>query len=625
MKYLSQLQLHEVLAKLLRYNMFFSTTFLVLKKNEIPIGSVKQLTLDAENRLFLRQHYKIHPESNYFFRVMRQNNLKKDWLKPNYASTGLQSINTQTFRDAIIHEPTDNRWGWSQDYVEQLVNRLPRGQKIPLFHLAAWLYKDEHWADEASRSDIQNQMIEEYRLTEKELDLLFETLDSSLNEEQAFQDSTIDWIDFLESFSVPPDVPLSTSGILTYLETRDVGPAPHLEMYPSERLNLLTGDNGLGKTFVLDLSWWALTGDWVEQPATPFRLPSVQRPQIRYSVERRSAMRPITAVYSYPRRAWSIDDNQPTLSGLVVYARLDGSFAIWDPMNHALSHSQSGGYRWPGLKFTRDEVWHGSNFIEGLIRDWTRWQQRPDLFPAFDTFRSILSHVYPPDLGELTIAEPVRLPGIPREIPALSHPYGDVPILYESAGVRRIITLAYLLAWVWNQHVIEANLQGRPQEGQMVVLVDEIEAHLHPKWQRMILPGLMEVGNDLHSELSVQWIIASHSPLILASAESTWDPELDRLFHLDMNNEGKVTFEAAEFFKRGTVDSWLSSEVFDIAQPGSIGREESIRIALALQTKDQATPSEVQEVTDQLKQNLPDEDPFWVRWIFFAEAFGVHL
>ena len=46
----------------------------------------------------------------------------------------------------------------------------------------------------------------------------------------------------------------------------------------------------------------------------------------------------------------------------------------------------------------------------------------------------------------------------------------------------------------------------------MIVLVDEAEAHLHPKWQRVILPALLGISSDLNQELSVQWVIASHSP-----------------------------------------------------------------------------------------------------------------
>ena len=48
--------------------------------------------------------------------------------------------------------------------------------------------------------------------------------------------------------------------MLKSLELRDVGPADHLEIDFAPRVNLITGDNGLGKSFLLDVAWWALTG-----------------------------------------------------------------------------------------------------------------------------------------------------------------------------------------------------------------------------------------------------------------------------------------------------------------------------------------------------------------------------
>ena len=39
-----------------------------------------------------------------------------------------------------------------------------------------------------------------------------------------------------------------------------LGPAESLELQFGERLSVLTGDNGLGKSFVLEVAWWALTG-----------------------------------------------------------------------------------------------------------------------------------------------------------------------------------------------------------------------------------------------------------------------------------------------------------------------------------------------------------------------------
>jgi hypothetical protein len=45
--------------------------------------------------------------------------------------------------------------------------------------------------------------------------------------------------------------------MLSSLELVAVGPAPRLRMELAPRLNVLTGDNGLGKTFLLDVAWWA--------------------------------------------------------------------------------------------------------------------------------------------------------------------------------------------------------------------------------------------------------------------------------------------------------------------------------------------------------------------------------
>ena len=50
--------------------------------------------------------------------------------------------------------------------------------------------------------------------------------------------------------------------MLNQLELEGVGPAQHLTIDFKPRLNFLTGDNGLGKSFVLDIAWWVLTRTW---------------------------------------------------------------------------------------------------------------------------------------------------------------------------------------------------------------------------------------------------------------------------------------------------------------------------------------------------------------------------
>jgi len=41
-----------------------------------------------------------------------------------------------------------------------------------------------------------------------------------------------------------------------------VGPVRDLSASFGERLNVITGDNGLGKSFLLDVCFWSLTGTW---------------------------------------------------------------------------------------------------------------------------------------------------------------------------------------------------------------------------------------------------------------------------------------------------------------------------------------------------------------------------
>ena len=42
--------------------------------------------------------------------------------------------------------------------------------------------------------------------------------------------------------------------MLSYLKLTNVGPSPEMEIHFKPRMSFLTGDNGLGKTFLLDMS-----------------------------------------------------------------------------------------------------------------------------------------------------------------------------------------------------------------------------------------------------------------------------------------------------------------------------------------------------------------------------------
>lgn len=56
--------------------------------------------------------------------------------------------------------------------------------------------------------------------------------------------------------------------MLEWLKLENVGPAPKFELDFAPRVNLITGDNGLGKSFLLDVAWFALTEVW-RDPVRP--------------------------------------------------------------------------------------------------------------------------------------------------------------------------------------------------------------------------------------------------------------------------------------------------------------------------------------------------------------------
>ncbi len=420
---------------------FFGITFLTCKRNQLPVGETKEFALDKENERFLDENHRINPESNFYFQPYKSTS---DWLRYDYASSGLQAINTQTFGGAFEHPARTQTWGWIENYVSFLKTKLPRNQPIPAFDLSVWLYKYEEWEAGATGAKVIERFVNDFYLTSEELDLLFDqSLPAGTN---LFQAEKTNWQDLQDKLPAAPDAEPEQGGTLAYLKIEGTGPLEELTLEPAERLTLITGDNGLGKSFLLECAWWALTGSWAGDPAYPN---SQSKAQIAFSVQGKSSKAEEFSIsYDNSSQSWPHPGERPTIPGLIVYARVDGSFAVWDPAVLGNNRQES-----RELVFSGEEVRNGSTGrIEGLIRDWVRWQDKRSKYP-FDTFTNVLKQLSPPDLGILSSGESVRVPDDLREIPTIKFPYGQVPIIYSSAGVRRVITLSYLIVWAWNEHL----------------------------------------------------------------------------------------------------------------------------------------------------------------------------
>ncbi len=632
--------IREAIAELEYIHPFYGITFLVCKEANLPVGEEDtQFPIDALETDFLERYYQPDKNSEYFFRLFRISDKLKLWVhRKKYASSTLQSIRTRSaFNKAFIHETGSSSWGWQPDYVGVLRANLSynlknyKNEKIPIFLLAAWLYRERDWNLNVTPKEIIDTFLRDFNISESEYTLFDLNISEKFTEKSIFNQTSVTWEILKEYLGTSPDSEPETGENLALLELQGVGPMQHLKFEPAERLNLLTGDNGLGKSFLLECSWWALTGRWtsIQSQAVP-RIETKQKPQISFQIgSKQGRLKKVTANYAPERQRWIEPKARPQIPGLVIYARVDGSFAIWNPVRQSLLgelNSENKNEN-SSLVISSSQVWNGvEGQIEGLLRDWIQWQNNPAIEEPFDIFKRVLQKLSPPDLGILEPGEPRRLAFELREMPTLKHSYGEVPIIHSSAAVRRILALAYLIVWTWNEHLIYSKISQSPRQRRMVVLIDEIESHLHPLWQRTVLPALLDAIGELSDDLQTQFFIATHSPLVMASAESIFNEETDGLFHVDLTRNGEVEFKEMDFIRQGSVDDWLTSNIFDLRHARSIEAEIAIEEAKNLQDpKNQPTTEEVKLVSEKLLKTLAVDDEFWVRWNYFAEKHDVRI
>jgi predicted ATP-binding protein involved in virulence len=108
-----------------------------------------------------------------------------------------------------------------------------------------------------------------------------------------------------------------------------------------------------------------------------------------------------------------------------------------------------------------------------------------------------------------------------------------------------------------------ANPSGKnPLLGEGVVLIDEIELHMHPAWQREILPKLKKTFPN------IQFIITTHSPQVLGEVGDDFS-----VFSLAINN-GEL-----EYTKTGSLIGWDSNYILeDFMQTASLNLQTKVMI-----------------------------------------------
>jgi predicted ATPase len=429
--------------------------------------------------------------------------------------------------------------------------------------------------------------------------------------------------------------------MLKALYLKHVGPAANMDMAPiASRINLITGDNGLGKSFLLDIAWFGLTASWPEHPAAVIDLGHAAEAGIEFLVQARGGDHEFGYAYHQRTQDWlgfaNQNDPTPAEDYIAMYIRANGSVCVYDTVRGEAERKQAKSpfvFDAGKVNFASGEIWDGlkvgdRHLCNGLIRDVALWQTGKD--KRFKLLQEIVAKLSPgPDekleFGDLTR---VWITDV-RDMPTVKMPYSPTgePIIFSSSAIRRVISWAYLLVWTWDEHLRAAALAGRDPAKHFVILIDELETHLHPRWQRTLLPSLLPAVRNLSKQrakrdgMVVQVLATTHSPLILASAEPFFDPKQDALWKLDLE-DGQVKLERDEWHLRGDASDWLTSDVFDLGSSGSLEAEAARNEAARIMSSEPVDPEAAMQIHKELLKFLPAADPFWARWRYIGERKG---
>jgi hypothetical protein len=161
-----------------------------------------------------------------------------------------------------------------------------------------------------------------------------------------------------------------------------------------------------------------------------------------------------------------------------------------------------------------------------------------------------------------------------------------------SDGYRSVLALGIdLLRWI-----IEAFPGSEsPLSQHGVVLIDELDAHLHPKWQQLI-------GNWLLKKFpNLQFIVATHSPFLAQIAERGGNVLLGQ-------HDGVVVAQSEPSAVRTWRADQILTELFGLATTRSPEIESRLQRLLALQEKGRQSALSTEEANERKQLEL-DLDP----------------
>jgi hypothetical protein len=375
---------------------------------------------------------------------------------------------------------------------------------------------------------------------------------------------------------------------------RDIGPFRRLDLELGDRWTILLGDNASGKSTILRAIAIALAGDSLP-------LGGVLRRTLRSEASTGTiALRIGKTTYrtELRRQAGRVrvvaDSVTPVQGGMWL--------AIgFPPLRGISTEDPKGAFLGPAAPPGADDLAAlcGSSVDDRLndLKQWvfTTWLLANDGGSTrSERYRAMLDQFFTV-VNRLTPGIPFRFTGVDSETGEilLSSPDGKINIDMLSQGISSI------LAWVGVllERMYEVYEEDpEPYLRRALVLVDEIDAHLHPDWQSRLLPELRNLFPE------IQLIATTHSPLIVGSTEP------GEVIHLEQEDGLRGSRQLDVAFRGMRADQILTSAAFDLGSTRDRATTEMLKDYRKLKRKSQLSDAEqrqLETLTHRLREVLP--------------------
>jgi predicted ATP-binding protein involved in virulence len=330
--------------------------------------------------------------------------------------------------------------------------------------------------------------------------------------------------------------PAAPAPLLRRLTLKNIGPFEDLTLDLTSGWNVLLGDNGVGKSSITRAIAVALVG----REASDFAGRLIKKGSSHAKIELETSVRTyVTELFG--------TDGPVEISSTASPLESEGWLALGFPALRALTWKQRSSYE-VGAKRRPT-----AGDLIPLIRG--EPDPRPDEFKAWlienDADRSYLD--------PLTRFFEKLTPGLGLKFDQVDRQKRQ--ILVESGGVQLPLEMvsqgtASLLGWfgvfLQRQNEIHQLPLDEASQKPAFVLIDEIDAHMHPKWQRLIVPAMTSLFPNL------QVLATTHSSLIVSSLKEAQLTVLRR-------RENRVQILRPQIQLQGfRADQILTSELFEL-------------------------------------------------------------